>query len=1067
LNKQHTFQKFYYDYIDNGENLKISVTLLFGHVLIRVGINHNFYTVMNLIEDSNLISIPREKVLQMCQKKQKCPIEVEIENDQEYLHSSSFLITMKSSRDVPITLKQGVVTKRTIISGEEEHFIVDIKPDKSFGAKISVFFMNGEGLVYARRALRSELFNITNFPDKDNYEYMASYKASNKGFYIIDIPYKEISNTNNPCKILLTIKGLFPGYHTAKIEYTISVSNELNELITEKNYRLFIAQGEIAHYHFKVTNNKKRLYISMTNKDKDANMYLNYEKYITTISEYNWKNIGSHNEYLDISSDDPLFVEKQMDFIDGNYYLAIKGLDDCFFNLYISTQDVKIMTIEKGVPTGCTCEKENDICYFRYENINDPSIREVYEQYLVFYTEYTYGSGSFVGQLYPNGNMEEIIKNLPSVSNQDYVLGTNEFSYIYLNQENIKYTFSSVYVLGVQCHEKSLFDITLVSLDKETMTNRNDKDLIYLKINQDNIFYLSSFSRKNNKFIYHILNNKAFNFQIKSFFGKAQVHVYTNNTSINYQFSEGEERTISYNDYHHIADFIIDSTKDESKNYFGYIPQEYGNGNYLFIDVKPFEVCFINININYNENIYYIPINKEIIVNLDKGNYNGYFDILEEAEEIIFTVTSLDRSRTYNTYLKMNLLSKQPNAGNINQTEYSKPSSKNYNIKGTTNSLTSAISLRIKNVPKLIKDISIVRILVNIESDKIISNQKVKIIVTPVINNINRIRPEKGTYYFSGMKKEQKDKNLYMLKNLNSEDDLMIIEISVCKGSFIYALVDSPPKDGETFTSLKERQIPSTKYYSNGKSIIIVRNIEVKEYYLMVYGENSISDYLDIEKKENKSSTEVDILFKYYTTKEKKYQYLFTQDSFTYEIGNDISQAKLKLPELKNRDTFGRENYAEYINYTVIVSDKSSDYNFMESTCYLTKLIQKNENNRFDYLKINYDKKSNSINVNGFLEEKIYYLNILAKNEHTGEVVTYKPILINTKNRFDRTSKFVIVFLIVIFIIIFFCLVDIYRKYRIENSKIKSEIEKKNDSSFLNKIGNLKNVNLDFVKKKI
>ena len=80
--------------------------------------------------------------------------------------------------------------------------------------------------------------------------------------------------------------------------------------------------------------------------------------------------VGS-NKYIDISAEDPLFVNKQMDNIDGDYYLAIKGLDDCFFNLYISTQDVKIMTLEKGSPAGCTCESENDNCYFRFENINN------------------------------------------------------------------------------------------------------------------------------------------------------------------------------------------------------------------------------------------------------------------------------------------------------------------------------------------------------------------------------------------------------------------------------------------------------------------------------------------------------------------------------------------------------------------------------------------------------------------------------------------------------------------------------------------------------------------------
>ena len=67
------------------------------------------------------------------------------------------------------------------------------------------------------------------------------------------------------CKILLTVRGLFPGLLSTKIEYVLSVSNTINEIMTDKNYKLFISQGEIAFYHFKAYKNKKRLYISMTN----------------------------------------------------------------------------------------------------------------------------------------------------------------------------------------------------------------------------------------------------------------------------------------------------------------------------------------------------------------------------------------------------------------------------------------------------------------------------------------------------------------------------------------------------------------------------------------------------------------------------------------------------------------------------------------------------------------------------------------------------------------------------------------------------------------------------------
>ena len=81
----------------------------------------------------------------------------------------------------------------------------------------------------------------------------------------------------------------------------------------------------------------------MTNKERDANLFLNYDKYITTISEYQWRNIGGYNEYLDISSEDAFFISHQMNDIDGDYYLAIQGLDDSFYNLYISKVYLEIL----------------------------------------------------------------------------------------------------------------------------------------------------------------------------------------------------------------------------------------------------------------------------------------------------------------------------------------------------------------------------------------------------------------------------------------------------------------------------------------------------------------------------------------------------------------------------------------------------------------------------------------------------------------------------------------------------------------------------------------------------
>ena len=93
-------------------------------------------------------------------------------------------------------------------------------------------------------------------------------------------------------------------------------------------------------------------------------------------------------------------------------------------------------------------------------------------------------------------------------------------------------------------------------------------------------------------------------------------------------------------------------------------------------------------------------------------------------------------------------------------------------------------------------------------------------------------------------------------------------------------------------------------------------------------------------------------------------------------------------------------------------------------------------------------------------------MNILAKNEYTGEAVTYKPIEIRTINMPNSLKVFIIFFLLIIFVFAFYMSCKIYRKSRIERSKIQFEIEKTPESSLKSKIGNIKNISLNIIKKK-
>ena len=117
----------------------------------------------------------------------------------------------------------------------------------------------------------------------------------------------------------------------------------------------------------------------MTNKDQDTNIYLSYDKYDNNINEYHWKNIGAFNEYIDLSITDPFFVQKSLNELDGDYYLAIQGKDDTFDNLYISSQDIKIITLDENHPVGCICESENDNCYQKnYDVKNENNYQFLY-----------------------------------------------------------------------------------------------------------------------------------------------------------------------------------------------------------------------------------------------------------------------------------------------------------------------------------------------------------------------------------------------------------------------------------------------------------------------------------------------------------------------------------------------------------------------------------------------------------------------------------------------------------------------------------------------------------------
>ena len=161
LTNDHKSQNFNYYFMENKnnekQNIQISLSLYFGHVVIKIYIEKQFYIMQYLKDESNLIVIKNNELNKNCKNKLSCNIDIEILNDDSYISFSNFLISIKSEINTPIILKPSIVNKRTILSGEEQHFIVDLKSEK-FWEKITSFFFNGHGELYSRSLLRIEMF---------------------------------------------------------------------------------------------------------------------------------------------------------------------------------------------------------------------------------------------------------------------------------------------------------------------------------------------------------------------------------------------------------------------------------------------------------------------------------------------------------------------------------------------------------------------------------------------------------------------------------------------------------------------------------------------------------------------------------------------------------------------------------------------------------------------------------------------------------------------------------------------------------------------------------------------
>ena len=118
-------------------------------------------------------------------------------------------------------------------------------------------------------------------------------------------------------------------------------------------------------------------------------------------------------------------------------------------------------------------------------------------------------------------------------------------------------------------------------------------------------------------------------------------------------------------------------------------------------------------------------------------------------------------------------------------------------------------------------------------------------------------------------------------------------------------------------------------------------------------------------------------------------------------------------------------------------------------------------------MNVEINQENKIIKISGFNIGEIYYINILAKNELTGEIITYRPIIMNTYAEI-KTAKIVVIIILSILILVFLYIAFyVYRKYRLQKSQLEEQkSEKKTKDSIIQKLKNLSKINLNVFKKK-
>ena len=1088
-----------YEQLDKNSNNLVENNELISSTYMKFGINNYASIELNKEYFSkncqiNLINYSEDKT---------CYLYIYIiqsKMSMRYHRDSQYIINVKSSLNTGIILLSGQVYNIKAKENKTDHFIIEeVKHRK--GMIINLHFKNGAGEIYVRIPDSPESGNNITFPHQKKFDYVGTDSYMGK---IVSIPPKVFDriNTNSlKLQILISVVPFFS--ENTNVEYSITYGSEPKRINQNIPYQSFLKAGEMHYFTFYFDESTENIFISLSNMNGDADMYLNYgNEPLPTITEYNWFSSSIGHEYIDINIKDKFFKNKNLKSLSGYYSLLVVGFTETTYTLYVSSHPDKIFPLYDNIPVSCQCQIKGEKCYFRYNNVyEDTKTNNIDTNEFIFTTQYIYGNGKMYASIYKeqeltddsNKKYQEFFPNEKEYQFSNSITGKRNYLKVVIDGQ--KYSKDSLILLTYICEEKTDVEITAASLQYGMIYSFIDPDrenMYYLKYNKSIPYYKQETSTLN----FFSSVDESLIYEFHAYIGSARITIFTNESIYN------DDNELVKFDYNHIAEFNLRAEKDDehyflrtyTESYFNSIKNKLIYNKNVYFKIRPLSDFGFYIQVTYDKSWINLPIGEPKSYLINKDIMYGYFDINPEFSNVEFSL-SLDEFIQKKVFVYIKILVREKDTKNINNNNeeeklyhYEIPSQEYSDYQGKTDDIIGALNININNLPiikenersnKFIRAIICIQVEKNIlkkrpkqltvgntetkiklknkdEEDltqEISPQTKVTITVTAGINNFKRIDLPQYTYYFSNTSLIQntnyvpgnnqvkqydgnKEVKIYSLDKKSNEDRKMVIQMHVCSGKYDMKIskqivdYDNNPND-----------IPITEASDEyGRSKYLIDDLRDKHIYLSIKSaQNPINCVNGKDVNGEECSNELSYLIYYYSLTNNEYfstrQNLVLRSEFVEDNENQIL---IGLYPLVGMDRNKQLREQSNIEYNLFFTKNENLKNKLDNICYLSQVLSLSDANTFNdtvdnltivrNIKLNRNNEFLINSLDKFDINDILFVNILARNLKTNELIAYVPMAVEREKHIGTYKKLIITVFIIFLLICISYTIFIYFK---------------------------------------